>query len=69
MSDNWANIGISLVILTIIGMLVGGTLYGCQRAGDQYYDLANKCIQAGGAWVPDNRGSYAGLCINTRASR
>ena len=64
---DWNDAFIGVCIVIVVGILTSGTLYGCQRAGDQYYELADKCIRAGGTWVPRG-GDYTGLCINARPS-
>jgi hypothetical protein len=48
-------------IVIVIALLAGGTLYGCSRADEQYYFLANNCVSQGGNWVAKN--DYSGICI------
>lgn len=48
-------------IVIVIAALIGGTLYGCGKADEQYYSLAQNCVSQGGSWVARN--DYSGLCI------
>ena len=48
-------------IVVIIGMLVGGAVYGVKTSNDKYYEAMNLCISSGGSWIPSIGNS--GACI------
>jgi hypothetical protein len=56
---HWSIFAVSIVI--VIATIAGATLYGCSKADERYYFLANNCVSQGGNWVAKN--DYSGICI------
>ena len=48
-------------IVVIIGIIVGGVVYGVKTSNDKYYEAMNLCVSSGGSWIPSNGNS--GACI------
>jgi hypothetical protein len=53
--------------LLAVVVLVCGVLYGCDRAGKDYYAAMRLCTEQGGSWVPVNSGTYSASCVYGRS--
>jgi hypothetical protein len=66
MKDTIISIVVSTAVLTGLGIIVGGSLYGCQQSRQAYYAAQTECVGHGGTWVPMNQYGNGAMCLNQR---
>lgn len=50
---------VAIIAIAFLGLVVGVT-YGVQSSNEKYYEAMNRCVSAGGTWIPTNN---TGACI------
>ncbi len=65
MNDNTLPFAVSFLGVLIVAIMAGSILYGCEKSGERYHDLASQCIHNSGSWVP-TVGEGNAVCLNVR---
>lgn len=66
MNDLKHTISICLTIVTVVAIVVGGSLSYCNSLDRMYYEAVRACTERGGTWV--DRWSSNGICVQPRSA-
>ncbi len=65
MSKNALAVAMGFLGVLAIAIIASAILYGCEKSGERYHDLAGQCIHSGGTWLPTN-GAGDAVCVGAR---